>query len=300
MNKNDMISVPRELAERIDSALCAYGETLESVQLQEFLAKPAEQHQVEPVAAFENCVEARVFIACLFCERLGRNDFNQYITEQLAGDFALALANLLVGEVDRLSQIIRDLNDERDEIGAEAGRLRAQLAKPVEQHQGEPVTLPACITKLSMSHDWDQGYADGWKGCLEEAAKLGPLYIHTGAGEVERLRGQPVQRWLIQKTPIGTMMKPNAEGGWVRYEDVAQADAGEVERLRQRLLAYEEVVESHADACAVAVTKLAERDALLRRWVGSFGHLGGCATPLRDETNTSLSASAEPIEGGAK
>lgn len=33
------------------------------------------------------------------------------------------------GEVEQLSRIIRDLNDERDEIGAEAGRLRAQLAE---------------------------------------------------------------------------------------------------------------------------------------------------------------------------
>ncbi|AVD86003.1 hypothetical protein [Pseudomonas sp. SWI44] len=33
------------------------------------------------------------------------------------------------GEIDQLSQIIRNLNDERDEIGAEVGRLRAQLAE---------------------------------------------------------------------------------------------------------------------------------------------------------------------------
>ncbi|WAK44830.1 hypothetical protein [Pseudomonas phage PseuP_224] len=39
--------------------------------------------------------------------------------------------------------------------------------------------------------------------------------------------------------------------------------------------------------------RLAERDALLHRWVGNFGHLGGCATPLRDETKAALSASAE-------
>ena len=56
-------------------------------------------------------------------------------------------------------------------------RLQELLDKP-ELHQGDPVTLPACIAKLGMSHDWDQGYADGWKGCLEEAAKLGPLYTH--------------------------------------------------------------------------------------------------------------------------
>ncbi|WP_439253161.1 DUF3850 domain-containing protein [Pseudomonas monteilii] len=33
------------------------------------------------------------------------------------------------GSIDQLSQIIRDLNDERDEIGAEAGRLRTQVAE---------------------------------------------------------------------------------------------------------------------------------------------------------------------------
>ena len=33
------------------------------------------------------------------------------------------------GEVDLLSQVIRNLNDERDELGAAVGRLRAQLAE---------------------------------------------------------------------------------------------------------------------------------------------------------------------------
>ncbi|GEM_PF-6088078 len=33
------------------------------------------------------------------------------------------------GEIDQLSQIIRNLNDERDGLGAEVGRLRAQLAE---------------------------------------------------------------------------------------------------------------------------------------------------------------------------
>lgn len=47
---------------------------------------------------------------------------------------------------------------------------------PAEQHQGEPVVLPACKSKLSMSHDWDTGHLDGWNACLDEIAKLGPLY----------------------------------------------------------------------------------------------------------------------------
>ena len=45
----------------------------------------------------------------LFKQRLRRHDFNQYITERLAGDFAFALANWLIaaghadpGEVERL------------------------------------------------------------------------------------------------------------------------------------------------------------------------------------------------------
>ncbi|KPA87863.1 hypothetical protein PF66_05439 [Pseudomonas asplenii] len=70
-------------------------------------------------------------------------------------------------------------------------RMRAILEQPVEQHQGEPVKLPSCNAKSGMSHDWDQGYADGWNACLGEIAKLGPLYAHAApaaAGEVERLR----------------------------------------------------------------------------------------------------------------
>lgn len=53
-----------------------------------------------------------------------------------------------------------------------------------------PVTLPACKAKLSLSHDWDQGHSEGWKACLDETAKLGPLYTRPAAdaGEVERLR----------------------------------------------------------------------------------------------------------------
>ena len=56
------------------------------------------------------------------------------------------------------------------------------LTGAVEQYPGEPVVLPACKAKLSMGHDWDQGYADGWRACLDEIAKLGPLYTHAALG----------------------------------------------------------------------------------------------------------------------
>lgn len=53
-----------------------------------------------------------------------------------------------------------------------------------EQHQGEPVVLPArCVSKLFSAH-----YVRGWNACLDEIAKLGPLYTHADPGEVERLR----------------------------------------------------------------------------------------------------------------
>lgn len=46
----------------------------------------------------------------------------------------------------------------------------------IEQAHGVPVVLPSCSAKLTMSHDWDQGYADGWRASVDEITKLGPLY----------------------------------------------------------------------------------------------------------------------------
>ncbi|AXF52825.1 MAG: hypothetical protein [Podoviridae sp. ctdb7] len=135
--------------------------------------------------------------------------------------------------------------------------LRALLAQPAAQHQGEPVTLPACKAKLSMSHDWDQGYAAGWSACLDEIAKLGPLYTHADPAEVERLR------------ELEEMLRTSIFN-----------KSAEIQKLKTD--------------CKRLLAKLAERDALLHRWVGNFGHLGGCATPLRDETKAALSANAEP------
>lgn len=48
-----------------------------------------------------------------------------------------------------------------------------------------------------------------------------------------------VQRWLIQKTPIGTMMKPNADGNWIAAEDFDRVTA-ERDALQQRLTAADE------------------------------------------------------------
>lgn len=69
-----------------------------------------------------------------------------------------------------------------------ADELRALLSQPAEQHQGEPVALPAykeiVIGRNSEADTWSRG----WNACLDEIAKLGPLYTHADPGEVERLR----------------------------------------------------------------------------------------------------------------
>ena len=49
--------------------------------------------------------------------------------------------------------------------------------------------LPACQAKLSLKHDWYQSYSEGWKACLDEATKLGPLYTYRAAAdEIDLLR----------------------------------------------------------------------------------------------------------------
>lgn len=123
-------------------------------------------------------------------------------------------------------------------------RLQELLDKP-EPHQGDPVTLPACIAKLGMSHDWDQGYADGWKGCLEEAAKLGPLFTRPAPAvqtadpvayrhiELDGEKGM----WFDAHPDSLKSARDDVERGVYGKAELAYgvADAGEVERLRNCL-----------------------------------------------------------------
>ena len=181
-SNTEMVSVPRELAERIqlrlDHAASAFKVAKpERDQFRTLLAKPAPQpqaepiawmvgtafwwtkeeaerdaaatglpivglgpmvgqHQGEPVAAFKNCIDARAYIADLFKQRLRRHDFNQYITERLAGDFAYALANWLAAEgqahpaeVERLRSMFDQADADLRSVTAERDTLCAQLAE---------------------------------------------------------------------------------------------------------------------------------------------------------------------------
>ncbi|QVL21017.1 hypothetical protein KH389_10725 [Pseudomonas qingdaonensis] len=107
-NTEQMFSVPRSLLEEACNGLRITQDRARK-GLRALLAQPQAQQQGKPVAAFKNCIDARGYLADLFKQRLRRHDFNQYITERLAGDFAFALANWLIaaghadpGEVERL------------------------------------------------------------------------------------------------------------------------------------------------------------------------------------------------------
>ncbi len=140
--------------------------------------------------------------------------------------------------------------------------------RKADQCQGEPATLPSRDESLGTAErdEYANGYRHGWNAYQESVAKLGPLYTHPApavqmgepVGEVvgkkfERRWWMPQVKWAesfnAERTPVGTLL-------------YTHADPEEVERLRALVKSYEEIAESHADACAEALTRLAERDAL--------------------------------------
>ena len=94
---------------------------------------------------------------------------------------------------------------------------------PAEQRQGEPVALPE--RKDPTQHWVEPGAvhkAQGWNACLDEIAKLGPLYSRPVEGEpVAWLDPNAGLSWLVDRMTVapGTKLYPHA-------------DPSEVERLR--------------------------------------------------------------------
>ncbi|GGU79477.1 hypothetical protein GCM10009504_40470 [Pseudomonas laurentiana] len=138
--------------------------------------------------------------------------------------------------------------------------------KPAEQHQGEPVALPSCKAKLSMSHDWDQGHSDGWKDCLEEISKLGPLYTHADSDSLQRSWQAGYDTAWYAKNP--------AE----KRTSVNPADAGELELARKMLRSVRRREEKWALLCggrnnqiATLRAKLAEQEHSARELLRIIG-----------------------------
>lgn len=161
--------------------------------------------------------------------------------------------------------------------------------KKAEHHQGEPVTLPARMDAPPLSGNL-RGY--GWNACLDEIAKLGPLYTQPAPG----VQQEPVANCFLRKNGSGEWVndakrwedgapdpeileacKKNPELYRVRLAYSSPADPGEVERLRtenESLRAgwYKDESDNNRywpEELEEARIQLAERDALLARVVNS-------------------------------
>lgn len=76
------------------------------------------------------------------------------------------------------------------------------------QHQGEPVALPERKSYEESFSVHGQGQIMGWNAYHDEVAKLGPLYTHADAGEVERLRKGIAKHWKVvcdQRSELDTL-----------------------------------------------------------------------------------------------
>ncbi|MFY0997602.1 hypothetical protein [Pseudomonas juntendi] len=135
---------------------------------------------------------------------------------------------------------------------------------PAEQHQGEPVALPERIDEKSVNGVY--GYSSGWNACLDEIAKLGPLYIHPN----------PNVRWEAvanEQVKVIGELKP------------------EVERLRAEIEDWNRIFDMQEGKIDALRAKLTEAHALLREIRRKPGLFSGDFILRLDEI---LSASAEP------
>ncbi|MDT3749598.1 hypothetical protein F9Z43_09025 [Pseudomonas monteilii] len=149
----------------------------------------------------------------------------------------------------------------------------------IEQHQGEPVALPARInmTKLptEQSSRYHIGERHGWNACLDEIAKLGPLYTRP-------VQGEPVawqdpdndSRMCTAEHKAYALSKggaPAAALATLTRPLYTRADPAEIERLRTELDLRTQEREKFLGWCRDARAEstklraqLADRDALLR------------------------------------
>lgn len=141
------------------------------------------------------------------------------------------------------------------------------LARPAEQHQGEPVALPARKSYEESFSVHGQGQAMGWNACLDEIAKLGPLYTHADPGEVERLRADLAEAQQKYRDELGKRLS-----GEVKSEaKLAERDAL-ISELEEDRLRMQEGLKDVID------------------WIGCSQSTGA----LRTIAEKALSASSEP------
>jgi hypothetical protein len=167
---------------------------------------------------------------------------------------------------------------------------QALKVAPAQQHQGEPVALPERLDppKNGESHQLLPRYLV-WNACLDEIAKLGPLFSRP-------VQGEPVA-WLDRASgAICTNQLKPLMGEGFETPLHPHADPGEVERLRNCLRTEIEAGDSWKREAEDLRAQLAEAHALLRR----IGKQWNVPDPTDedhacwDAIESALSGSAEP------
>lgn len=183
----------------------------------------------------------------------------------------------------------------------------AEGAEAAQQHQGEPVALPARKPEpTELSDVFVDAGNEGWNACLDEIAKLGPLYTRPVQGEpvLWRYRKTPARSWFY------TAHKRSAEiallDGYIVEEFYTHADPGEVERLREGISKHWKVVCDQRAELDTLRAQLREQDALLHKVrktakgmrEDSYDSDDTCEVVIQrsdlQELEAILSASAEP------
>lgn len=188
------------------------------------------------------------------------------------------------------------------------GRLPC-TCKPA-MHQGEPVALPAAM----HPHDFDnlpEAHCDGWNACLDEIAKLEPLYTHADPGEVARLRDE-IERMRERVTPthkslIGKhaeiIKERDALRALLEAEKKQHAQVLELATRRWNYIAKQDAQQAEAQALLRStVSMLYSISARLldfhadkpEQWCGYLDDALGGTKHQISELEKSISASAEP------
>jgi hypothetical protein len=172
------------------------------------------------------------------------------------------------------------------------------MTHSIEPNQGEPVTLPERQTEDHFSEKL-RDKAEGWNACLDEIAKLGPLYSRSVHGEpVAWLDPSAGLSWLVNRMTVvpGTKLYTHADPGEVeQFPHGSPANKAVFMALESYTGAttFEQACIQLAEESRALRAQLAEARALLRRAVQAAGdhYLGW---DLFNDISDAISASAEP------
>lgn len=147
-----------------------------------------------------------VLLPCPFCAQ------QDFLIERLDSDASVVICQGLTGphEACLARGPVGVAQDEGEEQPGRDKAVELWNAR-AEQHQGEPAVLPARKPEPTEESDvFTDSENSGFNACLDEIAKLGPLYTLADPGEVERLRllvsaGQEIEDHLSKQVDIANI-----------------------------------------------------------------------------------------------